>query len=169
MATYKKGFKKQNSELLLLKTIVVIIVTVIIIVAAAFIYDSVTKWKNYDNYEAVADYSVVFDMKDESEQAIDDYVVYVYSATCESCGNIKNDVLKLARKLEDDNKFFLLNTGSIEGETDDFLETIEQTQLATPMLVVIKDGEFYELFVGSTSVLTTLESIEDGNYQPFNE
>lgn len=168
MATYKKGFKKQNSEMLLLKTIVVIIVSVILIVAVAFVYDSVTKWKNYNNYEAVADYADVFQMKDDAEIELDDYVIYVYSTTCESCATIKNDVLKIGNKL-DENTFFLLDTGAIEGESDDFLETVERTSIATPMLVVVNDGEFYELFVGSTAVLDTLSLIEEGNYTPFNE
>jgi len=170
MATYKKGFKKQNSELLLLKTIVAIIVAVILIVAVAFIYDSLTKWRNYGNYQAVEDYSVVFDMKDEADQEILDYVIYVYSNTCENCVNIKNDVLRIASKLNrGEDVFFLLNASNINGENDDFLETIEQTMILTPMLIVVKDGVYYEKFTGSTAVLTVLESIQNDTYEPFNE
>ena len=168
MATYKKGFKKQNSEMLLLKTIVVIIVSVILIVAIAFIYDLATKWRNYNNYDTIAEYADVFDLKDDTEQELSDYVIYVYSTTNESSADIKNDVLKLGNKLDDD-MFFLLNTAAIEGETDDFLDTIEQTNIPTPMLIIVKDGEFYELFVGSTAVVNTLDLIKDGDYEPFNE
>lgn len=170
MATYKKGYKKQNSEMLLLKTIVVIIVSVIVIVAIAFIYDLTTSWNNYNNYDNVADYSEVFDLKDEEEVEIDNYLVYVYSNTCESCASIKRDVLKIADKLNSDSDmFFLVNTSDIEGESDDFLDTINQTQLLTPMLVVVVDGEFEEVFIGSTNVVDAMESIEAGTYGPFNE
>jgi hypothetical protein len=170
MATYKKGYKKQNSEMLLLKTIVVIIVSVILIVAVAFIYDLTTSWNNYNNYDSVADYSEVFDLKDEEEVEIDNYLVYVYSNTCESCASIQRDVLKIADKLNSDSEmFFLVNTSDIEGESDDFLDTINQTQLLTPMLVVVVDGEFEEVFIGSTNVVDAMESMEAGTYAPFNE
>ncbi len=170
MATYKKGYKKQNSEMLLLKTIVVIIVSVILIVAIAFIYDLTTSWKNYNSYTSVADYSDVFDLKDADEVELDNYVVYVYSTTCESCSSIRNDVLKMANKINSESEvFFLLNTADIEGESDDFLDTINQTQLLTPMLVVVVDGEFEEVFINSVNVVNALESIEAGTYAPFNE
>ena len=169
MATYKNGFKKQNTELLLLKTIVAIIVAVILIVAVAFIYDSMTKWRDYNNYEKVENYEDAFSLKDDADQDLSDYVIYVYSDnnTCESCDLIRNDLLKLANRL-DENTFFLLDVNNIDGEEAAFLDTIERTAIAKPMLVIVNDGEFYELSVGSEAVLNTMELIEEGNYTPFN-
>jgi hypothetical protein len=169
MATYKKGFKKQNSEMLLLKTIVAIILAVVAMVMIAFIYDSVTKWKNYNNYTDIGKYEDVFNLKDEEEQAIGNYVVYVYSDTCEACATIRNDLLRLANRMNKQSEvFFLLNTSKATGESDDLLETIERTQILTPMLIVVVDGEFEEVFVSSTNVLNAIESIEKGTYEPFN-
>ncbi len=169
MATYKNGFKKQNTELLLLKTIVAIIVAVILIVVVAFIYDSMTKWRDYNNYETVENYEDAFSLKDDADQELFDYVIYVYSNnnTCESCDLIRNDLLKLANRL-DENTFFLLDVNNVDGEQADFLDTIERTAIAKPMLVIVNDGEFYELSVGSEAVLNTMKLIEEGNYTPFN-
>ncbi|MDD3712608.1 MAG: hypothetical protein PHZ28_03825 [Candidatus Izemoplasmatales bacterium] len=168
MATYKKGFKKQNTELLLLKTIVAIIVAVILVVAVAFIYDSVTKWKDYSNYSSIEKYEDAFALKDANQQAITDYVIYVYSDTNEGSINIKNDVLKIANKLDDD-FFFLLNTSTVEGENADFLEAIQRTTVSTPMIIVVNDGEVEELFVGSTAVIDILTQIQNDTYAPFIE
>jgi len=168
MATYKKGFKKQNTELLLLKTIVAIIVAVILVVAVAFIYDSVTKWKDYSNYSSIEKYEDAFALKDANQQAIIDYVIYVYSDTNEGSINIKNDVLKIANKLDDD-FFFLLNTSTVEGENADFLEVIQRTTVSTPMIIVVNDGEVEELFVGSTAVINILTQIQNNTYAPFIE
>ncbi|MDY0138363.1 MAG: thioredoxin family protein [Candidatus Izemoplasmatales bacterium] len=167
MATYKKGYKKQNSEILLLKTIVIIIISVILIVGIAFIIGSMTSWKNYSSYNTIDDYSKVFDMETEDEEPILDYIVYLYSDRCESCKDIRNDVLGVAKDLEKD-EFYLLNIASVEGESDEFLETIGKTTVSTPTLVVVKDGEFYEVFVGSNDISDVLELIEDGTYSGLN-
>ena len=173
MATYKKGFKKQNTEMLLLKTIVAVIVAVILIVAIAFIYDSMTKWRDYSNYDTITKYEDAFAMKDAEGVELSDYVIYVYSDTCEGCQTIKDDLLKIANKFDDD-KFFLMNISKMTGEEleakqADFLEIIERTSVATPMLVTVNDGNFEELFVGSTTVVQTLASIEENTYAPFLE
>ena len=172
MATYKKGFKKQNTEMLLLKTIVAVIIAVILVVLVAFIYDSMTKWRDYSNYETITKYEDAFAMKDADGVELSDYVIYVYSDTCEGCQTIKNDLLKIANKFDDD-KFFLMNISKMTGEDleakqADFLEIIERT-MATPMLVTVNDGNFEELFVGSTTVVQTLASIEENTYAPFLE
>lgn len=64
--------------------------------------------------------------------------------------------------------FFLLDVNNVDGEQADFLDTIERTTIAKPMLVIVNDGEFYELSVGSEAVLNTMKLIEEGNYTPFN-
>ncbi|MGD9761018.1 MAG: hypothetical protein AB7U52_01115 [Candidatus Izemoplasmatales bacterium] len=170
MATYKKGFKKQNTEMLLLKTIVAVIVAVILVVLVAFIYDSITKWRDYSNYDTITKYEDAFAMKDADGVELSDYVIYVYSDTCEGCVTIKNDLLKIANKFEDD-KFFLMNISSmtdedIDAAKVDFQEIIERT-VSTPMLITVNDGDFEELFVGSTAVVETLTLIEQNTYAPF--
>lgn len=177
MATYKKGFKKQNTEMLLLKTIVVIIVSVILVVAIAFVYDAFTKWQDYKSYDQVESYAEVFQLKDDAEVELGDYVIYVYSDTCISCKENKNDILKLGNKL-DENMFFLLNSSTLtttdsQNQTlpayTSFLETINKTSIPTPMLVVVVNGNFEEIHVGPTAVINTLTSIKEGTYEPFNE
>ena len=147
MAVYKKGFKKQNTEMLLLKTIVVIVATVILAVLIAFVYDATTKWRNYSNYDNVAKYENAFELKGDDGLKLSNYVIYVYSNNNESSKKIKNDVWKVARKL-DKNTFYLLNIDTAEGEKDDFLEIIERTSIAVPMLITVTDGKYKELFVG---------------------
>ncbi|PKK94742.1 MAG: hypothetical protein CVV60_04920 [Tenericutes bacterium HGW-Tenericutes-5] len=177
MATYKKGFKKQNTEMLLLKTIVVVIVSVILLVAIAFVYNAVTKWQDYKSYDQVENYADVFQMKDDADVELGDYVIYVYSDTCLSCKENKNDILRLGNKL-DENIFFLLNSATLTTKDSEnntlpaytsFLETIGKDQIPTPMLVVVVNGNFEEIHVGPTAVINTLTSIEEGTYEPFNE
>ena len=177
MATYKKGFKKQNTEMLLLKTIVVVIVSVILLVAIAFVYNAVTKWQDYKSYDQVENYADVFQMKDDADVELGNYVIYVYSDTCLTCKENKNDILRLGNKL-DENVFFLLNSSTLttrdtENNTlpayTSFLETIGKDQIPTPMLVVVVNGNFEEIHVGPTAVINTLTSIEEGTYEPFNE
>ena len=176
MATYKKGFKKQNTNMLLLKTIIVVIVSVIVLVVAAFIYNSITKWQDYKSYEQVENYADVFQMKDEAEVELGNYVIYVYSDTCLSCKENKNDILRIGNKL-DENMFFLLNSSTLttkdaENQTlpayTSFLDTIGKDQIPTPMLVVVVNGNYEEIHVGPTAVINTLTSINEGTYEPFN-
>ena len=177
MATYKKGFKKQNTEMLLLKTIVVVIVSVILLVAIAFVYNAVTKWQDYKSYDQVENYADVFQMKDDADVELGNYVIYVYSDTCLTCKENKNDILRLGNKL-DENIFFLLNSATLTTKDSEnntlpaytsFLETIGKDQIPTPMLVVVVNGNFEEIHVGPTAVINTLTSIEEGTYEPFNE
>jgi competence protein ComGC len=177
MATYKKGFKKQNTEMVLLKTIVVVIVSVILLVAIAFLYNTVTRWQDYKSYDQVENYADVFQMKDDAEVELGDYVIYVYSDTCLSCKENKNDILRLGNKL-DENVFFLLNSSTLATSDSEnnklpaytsFLETIGRDPIPTPMLVVVVNGNFEEIHVGPTAVINTLTSIEEGTYEPFNE
>ncbi|MFA5720022.1 MAG: hypothetical protein WC939_03075 [Acholeplasmataceae bacterium] len=175
MATYKKGYKKQNTELMLLKTIIAIIASVVLIVAIAFIYDALTKWSNYSSYPSIENYEDVFEMKDEDENEIMDYVIYIYSNNSETSSDIKKDVLKLGRSINKENDmFFLIDSGNITSDEEaefgeeEFLDTINRDRILTPMIVVVNDGEFHQAYYGSTDVLETLESIEDGTYEPFN-
>jgi len=107
-------------------------------------------------------------MKDENGEEISDYVIYLYSNTCESCDRIKNDVLKIGNKLNrGDDMFFLLNTSNIEGDSNLLINVIDSS-IVTPMIIIVKNGEYYEKFTGSTLVLSILESIQKSTYEPYN-
>ncbi len=172
MATYKKGFKKQNSEQVLLKVIVSIIVSVMLFIAIIFIYDAVSRWKDYDSYTNITEYSGIFDYTNGGTEELQDYVVYFYSTSCVNCENAKLDVLKAGNKInKGDDMFFIANADEMT-DTDTFLASflaeIDITAMQTPLLMVVVDGEFYEVFTGTTSVTDALDSIEAGTYEAFN-
>lgn len=173
MATYKKGFKKQTPEQMLLKVIVGIIVTVFLIVLVAFIYDLATPTFEYDDFTHIKKYEEVLTQKDEQSVQLEDYVVYFYYDDCTACSSIKSDALKIVNKLNKDSDFVILaNTTEMEDADtykDTFLEDIAETQLLTPTLLVVANGEYHEVQVGAEDVLETLESIKAGTYLPFND
>jgi hypothetical protein len=172
MATYKKGFKKQNPETVLLKVIIGIIAVVFLLVGVLFVYDAATKWKNYDEYTATTTYADIFEYTNGEDTALEDYVIYVYS-TNESSVAIKNDVLKEGKRINKDSEmFFLANSAAMsdsETELEDFLTAIDLEELSTPMLIVVADGEFYEAYIGSEDLLAALDSIEAGTFDAFND
>jgi hypothetical protein len=172
MATYKKGYKKQNSETVLLKVIVGIIVVVFLLVGVLFIYDAATKWKEYDYFTTTTTYTDIFDYTNGGEEALEDYVIYLYS-TNESSTLIKTDVLKEGKRINKDSEmFFLANTAAMsdaDAALDDFLATIDEEELSTPMIIVVANGEFYEAYIGSESLLAALDSIEAGTFDAFND
>ncbi|MBN2876389.1 MAG: hypothetical protein JXL85_01930 [Bacilli bacterium] len=173
MATYKRGYKKQNSETVLLKVIIGIIVAVFAFVALAFVYDAVTKWRSYDYYTTITEYEGIFEYTNGGDEALEDYVVYFYSDTCSNCKDIKNSVLKDGNRLNRDGEmFFLANTGTMTDEDAQlagFLDEIGEQELGTPMLVVVANGEFYGVYMGSTLVSETMDSISSGTFDAFNE
>jgi len=173
MATYKKGFKKQNAETVLLKVIMGIILSVFALVAVAFIYNAATQWKSYDNYTLITEYDGIFEYDNGGEEALQDYVVYLYSDTCENCTNIKNDVLRIGNSLNRDEEFFFLANVDTMTDADAnlaaFLETIDLTSLGTPMIIIIANGEFNAVYDGSTDVVNILETIQDGDYAALND
>lgn len=172
MATYKKGYKKENPETVLLKVIIGIIVMVFLLVGVLYIYDISTKWRSYDNYTTLTSYGTLFDVTDDDSEEIDNYVVYIYSSN-ESSSDAQIDVLREAKKINGDSEMFFLLDSESEDLTDsadsDFLDTIGEDMMSYPMLIVVVDGEFYEASVGTTALLETLESIEEGTYEPFND
>ena len=172
MATYKKGFKKQNSEQVLLKVIVTIIVSVMIFIGVIFIYDAASKWKDYDHYTTITEYDGIFDYTNGGTEELQDYVVYFYSASCENCIEAKPDVLRAGNKINrGDDTFFIASTDTMtdaDTKLAAFLTEIDLSDLVTPLLVVVVDGEFHEVFTGTTDVTAALDSIEAGTYEAFN-
>lgn len=173
MATYKKGYKKQNTETVLLKVIVGIIIAVFAFVAMAFVYDTTTQWRQYTNYTAITEFDGIFEYTNGGTEALDDYVVYIYSNTCPNCEAIKTDVLRDGNRLNKETEmFFVANADTMtdtDAELDGFLDTIDEVQLGTPLLIVVADGEFYDAFVGSAEVVDAMNSIEEGTFPAFND
>ena len=175
MATYKKGFKKQNSETVLLKIIIGIIIAVFAFVIVAFVYDATTQWKDYSEYTQITEYADIFDYTNGGDEALEDYVIYFYSDNCPNCANVKNDVLRDGNRINKDGEmFFLANADQMvdtDTELDDFLDIIDvaSTEYGTPLLLVVVDGEFSAVFVGSSDVVEAIDSIEAGTYEGFNE
>ncbi|XMB71495.1 hypothetical protein RJI07_05105 [Mycoplasmatota bacterium WC30] len=175
MATYKKGFKKQNSETVLLKIIIGIIVAVFTFVIIAFVYDSSTQWKDYSEYTQITEYADIFDYTNGGDEELEDYVIYFYSNDCVNCANVKNDVLRDGSRLNKDSEmFFIANADEMtdgEAEFDAYLDVLDvvATDYGTPLLLVIVDGEFSEVFIGSSDVVEAIDGIEAGTYAGFNE
>ncbi len=175
MATYKKGYKRVNTETILLKVIVSIIITVLVFAAVAYIYDASTQWKDYDNYTTITKYDGILEYKNGGDEPLDDYVVYFYSDTCPNCIKIKDDVLNAGHKVnKGTEQFFLADVTSMDDEDinmQDFLDSVSLTsaQFGTPALLVVVDGQFYDIYVGSTSVIDALNNIIDGNIPGFDD
>jgi len=174
MATYKKGFKKQNSETVLLKIIIGIIIGVFVFVGVAFIYDASTQWKNYDYFTTITEYDELLEYTNGEDDVLDNYIVYIYGNSCENCVEIKNDVLKDGNKINKDGEmFFIANVDTMtdsETNLENFLDDIDcpTDEYGTPMLVVVVDGEFYEYFIGASDVEEAVDSVRSGDYEPFN-
>ena len=176
MATYKKGFKKQNAETVLLKVIIGIIISVFAFVALAFIYEASTAWRTYDHYTLVTEYDGIMEYTNGTDTALEDYVVYFYSDTCTNCETAKLDVLRDGNKLNKSSDFFFLaNVDTMSDETNNmatFLDTIGMSSsdvTPTPLLIVVANGEFYGAYSGATSVVDTMDSIADGTFEAFND
>ncbi|MFW5889139.1 MAG: hypothetical protein ACOCUD_02040 [Bacillota bacterium] len=180
MATYTKGYKKQNPQLLLLKVIIGIIIAVGILMLMAFIYDKATNWKDYDSYKHAQTYDDIWTMTDSDGNELSNYAVYFYSNTCPTCSEMKEDVLGFANDYnKDSEQFFLANADLIsarevgEGETaytkDNFLNGIGEEEITTPMIVVVTDNQFEEVILGRVNIQEFLDSLEEGSYEPFND
>ena len=86
-------------------------------------------------------------------------------------------MLKLVNEIDkNDGEIFLLSTSGVTDaaeEYDDFLVTVDAAydelldDIYTPSIIIIVDGEVHEYIIGVT-LLDTLESIEAGTYEPFN-
>jgi len=158
MATYKKGFKKQNTETVLLKVIIGIIVAVFGLVAIAFIYDAATQWKDYSYYTTITEYDGILEYTNGGDEALQDYVVYFYADDCSNCATIKNTALKDGNKLnKNEELFFIADTGNMNDETENFpafLDSVDlsSTEFGTPALLIVVDGEFYGIYVGASEV-----------------
>ncbi|MFP4478177.1 MAG: hypothetical protein ACLFPM_01945 [Candidatus Izemoplasmatales bacterium] len=173
MATYKKGYKKEDPRLTIIKTFVAILVAVGIFLLIAFIYDKATDWKDYRSYEHIQTYDQVLANNNE------DYVVYFYSNTCPACDEIKEDVLGSINDINKDRDlFYLVDTADIsvrevedeenEFTKDDLEAALGIEEILTPMMVVVVDGQFEEVIQGKINIRDFLEQVENGTYEPFN-
>jgi thioredoxin-related protein len=172
MATYKKGYKKQNPQLTLLKTILAIIVTVVVLVMVAFIYDKATDWRDYNSYDHLETYDQVL------EQDQEDYVVYLYSETCEACQSMKEDILKVLNDVDKDtNNIYLVDVTKITEEVvgedeeaysrEDLLADLDIESITTPSFVVVANGALEEVITGIVNIEDFLEDLDSNTYNPF--
>ncbi len=172
MATYKQGYKKQSAENILLKFIVGIIVTVVVIVGIVFVLQQANKWKEYSEYPAISNYAGIFEYTNGGTEELEDYVIYFYSTNSDS-EDLRNSVLSIGRNLNTDENelFFIANSDAMldsDTQLENFLTDIDEESLSTPLLVVVADGELYEAYTTDADIVETLESIEEGTFDPFN-
>ncbi len=172
MATYTKGFKKQSGETLLLKVIVGIIGAVLVIVMAVFFYDLATNVGTYDDYTHITAYDKVLTQVDADQEQLQDYLIYFYSDTCVNCEKIQKEALQLVARINRSaTVVFFVNiteaTETTSGDKDALLAEINLMSIATPMIVAVVDGEFYQTYVGTESVLNLLKDVKAGDYTPF--
>jgi len=173
MATYAKGFKKQTSELILLKIIVGVIGAVLLIVLAVFLYDLSVSIGSYDDYTHITKYDDILTQVDADSEQLQDYIIYFYNDECENCVAIQKAALRLVARINNDETVvFFVNTAEVTeataGDRDAFLGDINESSLRTPMLVVVNNGTFEEVAVGSTAVIDLLTTVKNGDYDPFN-
>ncbi|MDD3123257.1 MAG: hypothetical protein PHC62_07090 [Candidatus Izemoplasmatales bacterium] len=172
MATYRKGFKKQTSDQLLLKLIFGIVVSVVLIVVVALLYNLVFTSRSYDDFDQLTTYSTVYTQKDAAAVQIPDYLVYFYNETNTTCQSIKDDVLKLAAEAKKNGTvIFFVNTANTtddDTELDSFILGLDLSSMKIPMLVVVKDGTYYEKFINSDSVINAFTEVKNLEYTPFN-
>ncbi|MGE4571174.1 MAG: hypothetical protein AB7E09_00300 [Candidatus Izemoplasmatales bacterium] len=174
MATYTKGYKKQNSQLMLLKIILGVIGAVAILLLAAFIYDKSTDWKDYSSYDHLETYDQVLSQNQE------DYVVYFYSTNTTS-QDIKEDVLKVLNDLRKEDMTYLVEYSTetfkqrpVEDDETAYtrqslLDDLDIDSITAPMIVVVANGELEEVILGTVNINKFLISIENDTYAPFNE
>ncbi len=174
MATYTKGYKKQNPQLTLLKIIIGIFATVALLLLAAFIYDKSTDWKDYTSYDHLDTYDQVLSQDQE------DYVVYFYSTNTISL-DIKEDVLKVLNDLNKDDMVYLVENSTdtfkekpvIDEENaysrDDLLADLDVESITAPMIVVVANGQLEEVIVGTVNINKFLQAIENDTYAAFND
>jgi thiol-disulfide isomerase/thioredoxin len=172
MATYKKGYKKQTSDQLLLKLIFGIVVSVVLIVVVALLYNLVFTTRSYDDFDQVTTYATVYTQQDANKVQIPDYLVYFYNETNTTCQSIKDDVLKLASEAKKNGTIiFFVNTANTtddDAELDDFVLGLDLSSMKIPMVVVVKDGTFYEKFINADPVISVLTDVKNSDYTPFN-
>lgn len=178
MATYAKGFKKQQPDQLLLKAIVAMIAIVLLAVGAAYIYDLATDIGNYTDFkdQHIATYDAILTQKDDASVQLQNYIVYFYKSDDAECLDIQKKVLQYAEKINKDSEvIFFVDLAAVKAtnaeDDDDFLVAIGQGNAwlnKAPMLVSVADGVFNAQYNGTEDVLDVLEQVEAGSYTPFN-
>jgi len=174
MATYKKGYKKQNPQMAVLKTIVAIIAVVLILILAVFIYDKTTDWKDYSSYDHLETYDQVL------SQDKDDYVVYFYSETCPACQDIKDNVMDTLNDQDKEyGRVFLVDVDNFDQAVvptdeqaftkENLLAALGIEDITTPLVVVVANGEFEEAITGKVNINDFMDKLDNDSYIPFNE
>jgi hypothetical protein len=176
MATYAKGFKKEQEHTLLLKVIVGLIILVLVVVGIAYLSDALTNLGDYDDYsdQHITTYGTILTQKDDQAVQLQNYVVYFYNADQDDCIAMQKEVLRIAAKLNKDAEvIFFVDLDAITEDTaasDAFLDAIGKTQTflgLSPMLISVADGVFNTAYSDDATILDVLHQVEAGNYTPF--
>jgi thiol-disulfide isomerase/thioredoxin len=128
---------------------------------------------NYDLFEQIARYQDVFNRREGT------YLVYVYSDSCVVCETIKTQVYNFADTYPDGetgHEIYFFNAAKATDSAANqaaYLLAVGQTQVSTPVLLVIIDNAFDKTnlstyyFAGAQAVSNILEDIKNGAYAPF--
>lgn len=120
---------------------------------------------DYSDFDYISDYSEVFNRREG------DYLVYVYQDTCAACLRLKTDFLNFANTYEDYQIYFY-NVGKNSDTTNqaEYLSIIGQTQVSTPVLLVVKNKSFDNTnvsryyFAGETKIRAMMTDLEKDSY-----
>lgn len=80
-------------------------------------------------------------------------IIYYYSPYCDICIQLEESVTKMLKQLEPYRDIYLADDGYLYGQGDPGFELF-----GVPALIILLDGEFYELVRGSLPVVSYLEN-----------
>jgi len=124
-----------------------------------------TKGLDYSDFDYITDYSEVFNRREG------DYLVYIYQDNCAACIRLKTDFLNFANQYTDYNIYFY-NVGTSSDTTNQaqYLSIIGQTQVSTPVLLVVKNKSFDNTnvsryyFAGETKIRAMMTDLQKDAY-----
>ncbi len=120
---------------------------------------------DYSDFDYITDYSEVFNRREG------DYLVYVYQTNCAACTRLKSEILNFANEYSDYNIYFY-NVGANSDTTNQasYLAMIGQTQVSTPVLLIIKNKSFDSTnvsryyFAGEIKIKALMTDLEKDAY-----
>lgn len=154
--------KRQNDKILMYSIIGVF--SAIIILSIALIISEnqepvdpgdlleYTEFQHLDNFDA-------FD--DQSE---DVYAVYYYQVECGACKSVKQEVLEMVKANNSGLKVYLVDAASRPSGNKSLIVLDGVEIRYTPTMLVYRDGELVEMFVGSDNIRPFIDDVESGDY-----
>ncbi len=117
---------------------------------------------DYDDFATLADFDEVFTLSDIT------YLVYFYSTECHNCANIKPQVLAFAASYTGHPIYFFNVSGTVFGDRSAFLARVGKDKLYVPYLVLVKDNDYYDSYLGATDIPPAIASITAGTLSGWN-